>query len=259
LLQVTDRVFSGGEPVGADAFASLAKLGIKTIVSVDGSEPNVAEAKKHGLRYVHIPIGYDGVTSNAALSFTRVMRDVAGPVYFHCHHGTHRGPAAAAVACVAAGVATPVAALEILKRAGTSTNYAGLWRDVAAFMPPRPQTVLPDLTEIAKVDSMVAAMAKIDRAFDNLKLCRQADWGVPPGHPDLVPSQEALLLKEALRETGRTQTANLEERFRLWLSESEVLAGRLESSLRTASNANATRAFDELNRSCTRCHKAYRN
>ncbi len=32
---------------------------MKTIISVDGATPNVAMAEKYGMRYVHLPHGYD--------------------------------------------------------------------------------------------------------------------------------------------------------------------------------------------------------
>src|SRR5262245_41133251 len=49
LFQVTPRFFSGSQPVNDLAFAELAKVGIKTIVSVDGSKPDVEMARRHGL------------------------------------------------------------------------------------------------------------------------------------------------------------------------------------------------------------------
>src|SRR5438046_379302 len=60
-FRVTDRMISGSQPEGDAAFAALAKAGVKTIISVDGSKPDVATAKKYGLRYIHLPIGYDGI------------------------------------------------------------------------------------------------------------------------------------------------------------------------------------------------------
>ena len=101
-------------------------------------------------------------------------------------------------------------ALSILVRAGTSKDYTGLWRDVEAYTPPPADAELPELVEVAEVGSFTAAMAQVDRAFDNLKLCRDAKWTVPPDHPDLVPAQEALLLQEGLHEAGR----NLRRRLR---------------------------------------------
>src|SRR5262245_48068007 len=59
---VTPKVFSGAQPEGDEGFKYLSELGVKTIVSVDGAKPDVAGAKKFGMRYVHLPIGYDGVS-----------------------------------------------------------------------------------------------------------------------------------------------------------------------------------------------------
>src|SRR5258706_10041968 len=60
-LQVHPQVISGGQPEGEAGFVELKGLGIKTIISVDGAKPDVEMAKKYGLRYVHLPHGYDGI------------------------------------------------------------------------------------------------------------------------------------------------------------------------------------------------------
>src|SRR3712207_3553770 len=60
-LPVSSQVYCGGEPEGEEGFQTLARLGVTMIVSVDGARPKVALARKYGLRYVHIPIGYDGI------------------------------------------------------------------------------------------------------------------------------------------------------------------------------------------------------
>jgi hypothetical protein len=100
---------------------------------------------------------------------------------------------------------TGASALKVLERAGTSREYAGLWRDVAAYSPPMLAGELPELPEVADVRSLAAAMAKIDRSHDLLKLCRDADWSVPTEHPDVVPAQQALQLREASQLTPLTQ------------------------------------------------------
>ena len=61
VFQLNERLYSGGGPEGDSGFASLKKLGVKTVISVDGARPDVARARAHGLRYVHVPIGYRGV------------------------------------------------------------------------------------------------------------------------------------------------------------------------------------------------------
>jgi protein tyrosine phosphatase (PTP) superfamily phosphohydrolase (DUF442 family) len=259
VLRISERLYSGSEPHGDEGFASLAKLGITTVVSVDGAKPDLELAKKHGLRYVHIPMGYDGVSKNAGSLLTRLIRDVRGPIYVHCHHGRHRGPAAAAVACVAGGIATGSEALEILKKAGTGKEYAGLWRDVEMFSPPDSGQELPELREVAEVDSVAAAMATLDRNFDNLKLCQQAAWGVPADHPDLVPAQEALLVRESLHEAVRHVSDQHTGQFKQWLGDAEQTANALENALKAGQKDQASERMAELQKNCKQCHAKYRD
>jgi len=259
LLKLSGDIFCGGEPHNQEAFAQLAALGVKTVVSVDGAQPDIAAAREHGLRYVHIPIGYDGVDEQAGLSFARLVRDAEGPFYIHCHHGRHRGPAAAAIACIAAGDMDHEAAVAILEKAGTSKDYAGLWRAVESYQSPPNDAELPALVEVAEIESFAVAMASLDRAFDNLKLCREADWATPSDHPDLVPSQQALLVKEALRESGRNLSEEFDPPLKTWLAESKQAAQHLEQALAANDRATAEQHFQMLAQSCTRCHERYRN
>ncbi|MEQ8788790.1 MAG: hypothetical protein RIC55_20935 [Pirellulaceae bacterium] len=259
VMRLTDRIYSGGEPEGEEGFATLAALGVKTVVSVDGAQPDVEAARKYRLRYIHIPIGYDGVSPQAAAALTRLVDDVQGPMYIHCHHGKHRGPAAAAVACVAEGAIDHAQAVDILERAGTSQGYAGLWRDVKSYLRPAPGTELPPLVETARVSTMAAAMSQLDRGFDRLKLCRDVDWTVPEGHPDIVPAQEALLVRETLHEAGRNLSDQYNDAFRAWLAETEQIAAELESSLRDGDANLASMQFARLDMACKRCHDKHRN
>jgi protein tyrosine phosphatase (PTP) superfamily phosphohydrolase (DUF442 family) len=259
LMKISARIYSGSEPHGEEGFASLAMLGVKTVVSVDGAKPKVELARKHGLRYVHIPIGYDSVPEEAALSLARAVRDAKPPLYIHCHHGKHRGPAAAAVACIASGDIQGKDAIQILVRAGTSKDYKGLWRDVEAYEPPPADAQLPELVEIAEVGSFTAAMAQVDRAYDNLKLSRDAKWGVPPDHPDIVPDQEALLLQEGLHEAARNANGGYDEQFTKWLAEAEAAATNLRQDLQAKDLPSANDRFMRLDAACKQCHKSYRD
>lgn len=259
LLQITDTIYSGGEPHGEESFKALRALGVTTIVSVDGATPDLELARKYDLRYVHIPIGYDGIDEHAGASFARLAWDVDGPMYVHCHHGKHRGPAAAAVACIAAGELDGPAALAILEAAGTSRDYSGLWRDVENYEAPPAGSELPELVEVAQVDSLAAAMAKLDRHWDNLKRCRKNNWTTPEGHPDLVPAQEALLVFEALRESARHLGKDYDAQFAAWLRGSETLADDLHQGLKTERNPELEARFEALQNSCNQCHDLYRN
>jgi protein tyrosine phosphatase (PTP) superfamily phosphohydrolase (DUF442 family) len=95
VYRITNHLYSGSSPEGEEGFRSLQKFGIKTIISVDGARPDVAMAHTYHLRYVHLPFGYDGIPRQRILELAKAVRDLPGPVYIHCHHGKHRGPAAA--------------------------------------------------------------------------------------------------------------------------------------------------------------------
>jgi hypothetical protein len=260
LIQISKYIYSGEEPTSDTFFICLKEFGITTIVSVDGAKPDVETAKKHNIRYIHIPIGYDGFGEGAELSITRLTREVKGPIYFHCHHGVHRGPAAAAIASIVAGCYSNEQAIEILEKAGTSKEYPGLWSDVENFNVPSDSTVyLPELVEIADVGSFASQMASIDRAMDNIKLCRKSNWSTPAIHPDIVPERETIIVKEGFRELRRNLSNGYDEQLRSWLGEAEEYTDRIIIALKSGELTDAENNYYLLNHACTQCHKIYRN
>src|SRR5215218_4845298 len=73
-FRLSPRLYSGGDPHGVEAFAALKSLGIRTIISVDGVTPDVEAAKRLSIRYVHLPIGYDGVPRDQALRMVKAVK-----------------------------------------------------------------------------------------------------------------------------------------------------------------------------------------
>ncbi len=252
--QLSPRIVSGSEPNGERALAELARLGVKTIVSVDGIAPPVELAKKYGMRYVHVPIGYDGIDAAAQGSLTRVAQEIGGTIYIHCHHGKHRGPAAAAIVCRADDGRSAEAARAILEKAGTGKEYPGLWRDVERFT--KPTGTLPALRERAEVESLASAMARIDRTFDRLKLLGNAKWQTVPEQPDLVARNEAVQLVELFTESARVaQPGDL----RNGLQQSVELSDKLRQALASGDTLQADKLLPQLTSQCAACHKAHRN
>ena len=170
--QLSGRIYSGSSPEGEAAFADLKALGIKTIITVDGTKPDVETARRFGIRYVHLPIGYDGVPPQQALRLVKAAETLPGPIFVHCHHGLHRGPTGAAVICMALERWTPEQAGSWLRLAGTSTNYAGLYRSVKQFHPSAAEvmkTVSGDFPEKSAVSPLADVMIQIDERFDRLE------------------------------------------------------------------------------------------
>ena len=262
LVHVTDKLISGSVPEGDEGFQSLVDLRVKTIISVDGATPDVQRAKRFGLRYVHLPIGYDGVPREQGLRIARAVRDLPGLVYIHCHHGQHRGPAAAAVARLCLDPTCRAQdAIAILRQAGTDPHYQGLYDDVEHFRRPRPAEIdaaPADFPETAKIGALAQTMVEVDNRFERLKLIRNSDWRAPPNHADLDPPHEALQLRELLTEalrTGEIQTRP--DQFHKFLKEAETAARELEQSLRDRTPPE--QAFARLSAACNHCHEQYRD
>ena len=269
VIHVSDNLYSGGRPEGIAGFESLKKLGIRTILSVDGARPEVDLAKKFGMRYVHLPIGYDGVSQDQALKLAKAVQDLPGPIYLHCHHGKHRSPAAAAAAlfCLDANC-TAAQAADIMKRAGTDPRYTGLLTAPKGLRRPTPielDMATFEFPETAKIAVVAEAMVELDRRWDHLQAVRRAGWKTPKNHPDIDPAHEALLLVEQFRELARQPLVERRPSdFRRWLAEGERAATELEKALRVNKereiNAEAAElAFSSVRNGCSQCHAKYRD
>jgi cytochrome c556 len=263
--RLTDNLLSGGQPQGEAGFKALKELGIRTVVSVDGAKPDLASAKKFGLRYVHLPHGYDGIPNGRLVELTKAVRDLPGPVYIHCHHGKHRSPAAAAAACVSAGLLTNDKALAVLAAAGTSPEYRGLYRTVKEAKPWDQETMdsaKVTFHETVLVPPLAEAMAAIENTHDNLKVISAAGWMPTAEHADIDPPHEALLLREHFTELLRTDEVNGKAaEFRKLLMQSESDARRLEDRLRSDKldihELNAI--FQRITANCVSCHQKFRD
>lgn len=262
-FRASPQIYSGSQPEGDAAFAAIAKLGVKTIVSVDGSKPDIEAARKHGLRYIHLPYGYDGIPTHRVVELAKLSTTGEGPFFVHCHHGLHRGPAAVAVMCETAEGWSADKAVEWLRQAGTSADYPGLYRAASSYKAPTKEELasIKSFPEVTQPSTLVDAMVKIDEHFSNLKLAQKAAWKTPLGHADLAPAHEATMLWEQLKEIARTaDTAKRPEDYRARLRDSEQAADALRNLLREPKDlALVETAFKKVSATCAACHKKYRN
>lgn len=258
-------LFSGSAPEGDAGMQSLRKLGIHTIISVDGGTPDVARAEAAGFRYVHLPVGYDGIPEQKRLEIARAVRDLPGPAYIHCHHGKHRGPAAAVSAAILLGVMTPEEGGAFLKQAGTAAIYTGLFASVHECKPVGREALdaaPADFPEVAPVAGLVGKMVEIDAALEHLLLIRAAGWRVPKDHPDLVPQDESRRLAALLEATdGETNGQSDPQVFRKLLAASTERAKGFDALVRRPQSGlgplNA--AIEALSTSCKDCHAHFRD
>lgn len=263
VYRVTDHLFSGSSPDDETGFASLVKLGVRTVITVDGTTPDVAAAKRHGLTYVHVPVGYDGIPREKLLLLAKAARELPGPVYVHCHHGEHRGPAAvAAIQLCNDPTWTPERAEAWMKAAGTDPRYTGLYAVAHNVVKPTAAewaavpTTFPEVTPIA---DLTRHMVAIDGLWDRLKLVKAANWAVPPAYPDVDPAHEALQLAEHFREAARLDAVKADSPLAKLFADAVADAGRLEDALRRKETVAAAMAFVASANRCRACHTQHRD
>jgi len=255
---VRSDIYSGGQPEGEAAFAELQKLGVKTILSVDGARPDVERAEKFGLRYVHIPVGYDGILKEQAWRIAKAVRDLPRPIYVHCHHGKHRGPAAlaAALLCIDPDYNSQDATAW-MTAAGTDPKYRGLIELPQRLTRPKPGELdqFPaEFPATAVIDDLTAMMVKVDERWDTLKAAKQGNWTDPDA------AIVATLLAEHYRESTRLDRAKTKEAtFTAMLAVAEAAAVELSAALRAKDLKRIDAAFDRNDKSCSNCHAKFRD
>ncbi len=267
---LSSQIISGGEPESEEAFERLAEWGIKTILSVDGKAPLAEVAERFGMRYVHVPIQYKGITEGELLRMTKTFRELPGPFYVHCFHGKHRGPAAAAVGRIVLDhVPREQALAEMRQWMGTSPAYEGLYATIASCSLPSMNASSAyqwDFTPAVGTSGMKEAMVMATRALENLKSLEGNAWAVDPTHPDLVPEQEALRLAEIFRRSLgghdlRARPASFRASFEGIIPAAEELAARVSQARQVDKQGieQAAALMTRIEGSCNSCHKQWRD
>lgn len=256
-------VINGSAPLGEADFAALAARGVKTIIAVDGALPPVEQAARHGLRYVHLPVSYDGIPSDKLEDCARAVHQLPGPVYIHCLHGKHRSPAMTAATLVALGELEPDEGVRLLETAGTSPRYPGLYEAVRKTAP-LPAATLDRPTAFpaqARPSTLVGQMVEIDRIFARLETLRAGDWQKSAAAPDLDAGHLAKQLRQQLQAVrpAPQQSSEKVEEFRAELAASLAATDALTKAIDSEDTAAMTRGFDAVNTSCRSCHADFRD
>ena len=264
VFHLSDDIVSGGEPDDEGALQALSKMGIKTILSVDGKVPDAATAARYGMKYVHVPIQYRGISEDELEHITKTFRELEGPFYVHCFHGKHRGPAAAAVGrLVLDGVSREQAVAEMRQYCGTSKSYEGLYATVAeAPIPDKATTeALPwDFPAAHPFEGYRQIMVATPRSFDSLTAMKENGWKATAEHPDGDPVGESAVLTSLMKQALELpETAQRPQDFREWIQTSYAKSQELHDALLAADLAAADAAHKAVKASCTACHAAYRD
>ena len=247
--QLTPDIFVGPRP-SQEHIAELTTLGIKKVISVDALPPE-SSLWSEAIEVRHLPLGYRDLPKPLQLRLARELSIAPVKTYIHCHHGQHRGPAAALAALRALGQLDQAEAEAWLERCGVA--YQGLRQAVQDAQPESPQDIqstLP-LEEAVATESLSRLMAEIDQVWERLKKVPSQD---DPNRS--TQKEDAAQLLDLFRLSSEA-AGPVDPAYRKQIQEAVRLASTLESELQNGEDAAKLRAA--LRTSCRTCHRAFRD
>lgn len=262
VYRLGSSLYTGSSPDEEGAFESLKQLGIKTIVSVDGAPPDIETARANGMKYVHLPITYGGVPHETLVELVRVSHTLPGPIYIHCHHGLHRGPAAAVSLWRALDqTVTNEQAFATLKTMGTADRYQGLYDSVRDCQCPTETEwkAAPDPPELAEVPPLARTMAEIDRMFDKVANPVETRSSTTISMQLTTAYDVAEQFREAARLSGVSD--DMQPGFQKIVDDLDALAEIIKAELRSPAAASPLRAdaVARVKKQCGDCHSRFRD
>ena len=137
--QTNEHVFRGGQPT-PDAWPSLAKLGVKTVIDLRLTDEHSTTEESQavagaGMKYVNVPM--KGVVAPSNEQITQVLRLLNSdePVFVHCHRGSDRTGTVIACYRIAHDGWSSKQALSEAKSFGMAWTQMGLKRYIQSFQP----------------------------------------------------------------------------------------------------------------------------
>jgi tyrosine-protein phosphatase SIW14 len=139
--QVDEHVYRGGQPRG-EGFASLAKIGIRTVIDLRGESSEVIVVQREGMHYVRLPWSeFKAPTESQIGAVLALLNDSSEwPVFVHCRRGADRTGTAIACYRIAHQHWSNQQALAEAKSFGMSSLEMGMQRYILHFAVPVPET-----------------------------------------------------------------------------------------------------------------------
>lgn len=246
---LTPNLLVGPRP-SREQIEELSAFGIQKVISVDALPPESSLWGK-SIRVRHLPLSYRELPKTLQLRLARELTTDGVKTYVHCHHGKHRGPAAALAALRTLDQLDQAEATVWLDRCGV--EYKGLRDAVQNARPESSDDILAalPLEEIAATRSLSRMMAEIDQVWDRLKK-------VPSPDDPIAKTQieDASHLVDLFRLSSKS-AGPVDPAYPKQMREAVDLATALENQLQLGLDTTQLRA--DLRASCRTCHKAFRN
>lgn len=90
LHKINDQMYRGAQPE-ANGYEELSKMGIKTIICLRETDPDLKAIKGSNMQCVHIPMKTWHPTKEEVVKFLETATDKSKqPIFVHCKHGSDR-------------------------------------------------------------------------------------------------------------------------------------------------------------------------
>src|SRR5580700_268815 len=137
--QVNDHVFRGGQPA-AEAWPSLAKLGVRTVIDLRREDEHSTAAEGQavaaaGMNYFNVPMKGVVAPTNEQIAKVLDLLNSQEPVFVHCTRGADRTGAVIACYRIAHDRWERKQALNEAKSFGMAWDQMGLKHYVMMFQP----------------------------------------------------------------------------------------------------------------------------
>ena len=270
IRQLTPKVSYGSTPLTATEFDLLKAEGFNTIISVDGVTPNLNFSEPRSIDYVHLPIGYSGVDRQRALDLSKTADAASGRIYIHCHHGKHRAPVAAILACAGNGSLPINKITEVLQMNPSVRRYVGLMesaRSAELFSKETLQDhqIVPHKREDLSITSfwMIELSKEADLLFQTAEQPKKYESSSLEGL-----ATQSLAVAEAFQELIRVKATSdppYLQTLQASLSTAEEIHQHLLELQATSGTVNRSELWQEsidlmmkLRNHCTSCHRDHR-
>ena len=98
MIKYDDKIYRGGEMANQKGLDFLKTLGVTTVVTITPTDDERKYVVEEGMKLIEVPFfKTDGPSAEVMKTFLDAVKSSPGPVYVHCHGGTHR---AAILACL---------------------------------------------------------------------------------------------------------------------------------------------------------------
>ena len=139
--RINDNLYRGAQPTD-EGFASLAKLGVKTVLDLRETDSRSASEKRAveavGMKYVNVPMQGTNTPSPAVIAkaLSVLNEKDAGPVFVHCRRGADRTGTVIACYRISHDRWAPAKALHEAKQLGMAWYTSGMQHFIGAYTPP---------------------------------------------------------------------------------------------------------------------------